>query len=209
MNQQSDFSGNTILSFHKRNMGQSLGKLRFWSNGGDILCRQHFSLRCSVFCIVMKFFTFNGVMSSWRSWIQVSDTLFSSFLSGKHIKMVVSELCSFVCFHSSACSSGDASCCGGSHDSGCEIKVEDDGTWSATPAYIAPAGVAALLYSPAHSHGLTRRERVRRALLRWHPDKAGRVLACVCEEGGERRRVKEGVEAVVRSLNELKSRESQ
>lgn len=71
-----------------------------------------------------------------------------------------------------------------------------------SPALITPHNVAAFLLSPTHSAQKTRRERLRCALLLWHPDKfEGRYLDRVRES--ERDAVQEGVKAVARCLHEL------
>ncbi|EJU04916.1 hypothetical protein DACRYDRAFT_104809 [Dacryopinax primogenitus] len=58
------------------------------------------------------------------------------------------------------------------------------------------------LFSDAHSSGKGKKERVREALLRWHPDKfEGRWMGRVRE--GEREMVREGMGRVVRFLGEL------
>ncbi|KAH9894801.1 hypothetical protein C8Q73DRAFT_691652 [Cubamyces lactineus] len=71
---------------------------------------------------------------------------------------------------------------------------------------ITPARVTRFVLSPLQP-GETRRDKVRNALRRWHPDRFGRVLARVGEE--ERESVEEGVGIVVRCLNDLLERENQ
>ncbi|KAL1945722.1 hypothetical protein VTO73DRAFT_1724 [Trametes versicolor] len=71
---------------------------------------------------------------------------------------------------------------------------------------ITTAKVTRFVLSPLQP-GETRREKVRNALRRWHPDRFGRVLARVDEE--DREMVEEGVGIVVRCLNSLLERESQ
>ncbi|KAH9851397.1 hypothetical protein C2E23DRAFT_733100 [Lenzites betulinus] len=71
---------------------------------------------------------------------------------------------------------------------------------------ITAAKVTRFVLSPLHP-GETRREKVRNALRRWHPDRFGRVLARVDDE--DRETVEEGVGIVVRCLNSLLERESQ
>ncbi|KAI0644407.1 hypothetical protein C8Q79DRAFT_894220, partial [Trametes meyenii] len=68
---------------------------------------------------------------------------------------------------------------------------------------LAPAKVTRFVLSPLHP-GETRREKVRTALRRWHPDRFGRVLARVGEE--DREAVEEGVGIVVRCLNGMLER---
>ncbi|KDQ17616.1 hypothetical protein BOTBODRAFT_29791 [Botryobasidium botryosum FD-172 SS1] len=71
-----------------------------------------------------------------------------------------------------------------------------------SPVAITPHNVAAFLLSPTHSAQKTRRERLRRALLLWHPDKfEGRYLDKV--DKADREAVREGVRAVARCLQEL------
>ena len=60
--------------------------------------------------------------------------------------------------------------------------------------------VATFILHPAHSPSQSRRERIRTALLRWHPDRF-RLLQRV--PGPERSAVEEGVCAVTRCLNDL------
>ncbi|CDO77624.1 hypothetical protein BN946_scf184946.g17 [Trametes cinnabarina] len=71
---------------------------------------------------------------------------------------------------------------------------------------ITSARVTRFVLSPLHP-GETRRDKVRNALRRWHPDRFGRVLARVDE--GEKETVEEGVGIVVRCLNDLLARENQ
>jgi hypothetical protein len=75
-----------------------------------------------------------------------------------------------------------------------------------SPSIIAPQAIVLFLFSPLHSLGQSRKERIRRALLRWHPDKLARVRARV-KLGPDQEWVEEGLGAVVRCLNELMSRE--
>lgn len=71
---------------------------------------------------------------------------------------------------------------------------------------IHPSRVAMFLLSPNHSEGQTRKERIKNALRRWHPDRFGRILLKVAED--EKKEVEEGVGIVVRCLNNLMERES-
>jgi hypothetical protein len=73
-------------------------------------------------------------------------------------------------------------------------------------AGIIPAGIVAFLLSPLHSQSQTRKDRIRSALLRWHPDRFQKFLVNVVEEDKES--VQEGVGIVVRCLNELMERET-
>ena len=73
-------------------------------------------------------------------------------------------------------------------------------------AGILPAGIISFLLSPLHSQSQTRKERIRSALLRWHPDRFHKFLDRVVE--AERESVQEGVGTVARCLNELMEREN-
>jgi hypothetical protein len=61
--------------------------------------------------------------------------------------------------------------------------------------------VVAFLFSGLHSQTQTRKERIRAAQLRWHPDRFRRFLGRVPEN--DKAAVEEGVGIVARSLNEL------
>ncbi|GJF00113.1 hypothetical protein PsYK624_163920 [Phanerochaete sordida] len=69
------------------------------------------------------------------------------------------------------------------------------------PEDITPEAIRELLFSTAHSPGQTRRERVKRALLRWHPDKFGPRLQRVPKS--ERKDVQRAVNLVAAYLNDL------
>lgn len=71
---------------------------------------------------------------------------------------------------------------------------------------ITTPAVAAFLFSTVHSANQSRRERVRAALLRWHPDRFARILARVADE--DRDGVEQSVNAVARCLNELMAHET-
>ena len=71
---------------------------------------------------------------------------------------------------------------------------------------LSPAKVAMFVLSPLHP-GETRREKVRNALRRWHPDRFGRLASRI--EEGEKEAIEEGVGIVARCLNDLLERESQ
>jgi len=73
-------------------------------------------------------------------------------------------------------------------------------------AGIIHAGIISFLLSPLHSQNQTRRDRIRSALLRWHPDRFHKFLDKVVEE--DRESVQEGVGIVARCLNELMEREN-
>jgi hypothetical protein len=71
---------------------------------------------------------------------------------------------------------------------------------------IIPMGITAFLLSPLHSQNQTRKDRIRSALLRWHPDRFHKFLVRVVEE--DKTSVQEGAGIVVRCLNELMERET-
>jgi hypothetical protein len=73
-------------------------------------------------------------------------------------------------------------------------------------ASITPAGIVQFLFSPLHSQNQSRKERIRSAQLRWHPDRFRRLLGRV--EEGEKQTVEEGVGIVARCLNDLMARET-
>ncbi|KAF8590969.1 hypothetical protein K439DRAFT_1627395 [Ramaria rubella] len=75
-----------------------------------------------------------------------------------------------------------------------------------SPSSISGANIAFFLLSPLHSGNKPRKERIREAMQRWHNDKfEPRYLPRVVE--GDRKAVKEGVDIVVRCLNELLTRQ--
>jgi hypothetical protein len=70
---------------------------------------------------------------------------------------------------------------------------------------ITAEAIRRFLASEHHTSEKTHRERVKEALLRWHPDRFGsRILEHVRE--GQRDEVRKGVDIVVRCLNELLSK---
>ncbi|TFY54091.1 hypothetical protein EVJ58_g9065 [Rhodofomes roseus] len=71
---------------------------------------------------------------------------------------------------------------------------------------ITPARIALFVLSTSHSEGQSRKERIKAALRRWHPDRFGRWLARVDEH--DRRKVEEGAGTVVRCLNDLLQRDN-
>ncbi|KAG2368132.1 hypothetical protein BDR07DRAFT_1448467 [Suillus spraguei] len=75
-----------------------------------------------------------------------------------------------------------------------------------TPSEITPEGIGAFILSTAHSPEQSPKERIRAALLRWHPDRFCRVLGRVRES--ERNAVEEGVGIVVRCLNDLLTKDN-
>jgi hypothetical protein len=70
------------------------------------------------------------------------------------------------------------------------------------PADITRDAIVALLFSNLHSQTQTRKERIRAAQLRWHPDRFRRFLGRVSES--DKAAVEEGVGIIARCLNELK-----
>jgi len=73
-------------------------------------------------------------------------------------------------------------------------------------AEITPAAVARFIFSPAHSQGMSRKERIKNALRRWHPDRFGRMLSRVAEK--DKAAVERGVGIVARCLNDLLAQEN-
>jgi hypothetical protein len=73
-------------------------------------------------------------------------------------------------------------------------------------AEITPVAIAKFVFSPAHSEGVSRKEKIRSALRRWHPDRFGRVLGRVDEKDKEA--VEKGVGIVARCLNDLLAQEN-
>ncbi|KAK7053396.1 hypothetical protein VNI00_004022 [Paramarasmius palmivorus] len=74
-----------------------------------------------------------------------------------------------------------------------------------SPEQITLSAISEFLLSPLHSQSLTRKDRIRAAQLRWHPDRFQRMMHRV--PSTEKDMVVEGVGAVARSLNELMGRE--
>ena len=71
---------------------------------------------------------------------------------------------------------------------------------------ITPDAIKKFVFSPAHSEGMSRKERIKSALRRWHPDRFGRVLSRVGEK--DKGAVERGVGIVARCLNELLAQEN-
>lgn len=65
--------------------------------------------------------------------------------------------------------------------------------------------IVAFLFSPLHSQTMSRKDRIRSAQLRWHPDRFRRFDSRITDE--DRAAVEEGVGIVARCLNELMERE--
>lgn len=66
---------------------------------------------------------------------------------------------------------------------------------------ITPEAVSAFILSGLHSEGIPRKERVRDALRRWHPDRFGRLISRITQDDWAV--VEYGVGVVVRCLNGL------
>lgn len=71
---------------------------------------------------------------------------------------------------------------------------------------ITPAVITKFILSPAHSKGISQKERIKSALRRWHPDRFGRILHRVDER--EKGAVERGVGIVARCLNDLLAQEN-
>jgi hypothetical protein len=71
---------------------------------------------------------------------------------------------------------------------------------------ITPDTIAKFIFSPVHSEGMSRKERIKSALRRWHPDRFGRVLSRVDEK--DKGAVERGVGIIARCLNELLAQEN-
>lgn len=74
-----------------------------------------------------------------------------------------------------------------------------------TPEDITPTAIMSFLLSPAHSQNQTRKDRLRNAQLRWHPDRFRRLMRKVAEK--DQGAIEEGVGIVARCLNDLMARE--
>ncbi|KAJ7497371.1 hypothetical protein FB451DRAFT_1211195 [Mycena latifolia] len=75
-----------------------------------------------------------------------------------------------------------------------------------TVEQITPVEMEFFLLSPLHSEDQTAKERIRRAQLRWHPDRFRRILGKV--KSTDRAAVEEGAGAVARCLNDMMARET-
>lgn len=73
-------------------------------------------------------------------------------------------------------------------------------------ADITPVAIAKFIFSPTHSEGMGRKDRIKCALRRWHPDRFGRVLGRV--DGKDKEVVERGVGIVARCLNDLLAQEN-
>ena len=72
------------------------------------------------------------------------------------------------------------------------------------PADVTPDAIATFLFSQLHSPHLSRKERIRNAQLRWHPDRFRRVMGRVKSE--DKAKVEEAVGIVARCLNDLRNK---
>ncbi|KAG5639417.1 hypothetical protein H0H81_002949 [Sphagnurus paluster] len=79
-------------------------------------------------------------------------------------------------------------------------------TQPAKPENMKPAAIIQFLFSNLHSENLTRKERIRAAQLRWHPDRFQRTLAKVVDQ--DKALVEEGAGVVARCLNDMMARET-
>jgi len=70
---------------------------------------------------------------------------------------------------------------------------------------ITPSTIVTLLLSPFHSQKQTRKERLRSAQLRWHPDRFCKLMGRIRDE--DKKAVEEGVGIISRCLNDLMSKE--
>lgn len=65
--------------------------------------------------------------------------------------------------------------------------------------------IVALVFSPLHSQNQTRKDRIRSAQLRWHPDRFRRFMGRISDK--DKAAVEEGIGIVARCLNELMEKE--
>jgi hypothetical protein len=72
------------------------------------------------------------------------------------------------------------------------------------PADITPEAIATFLFSQLHSPQLSRKERIRNAQLRWHPDRFRRLMGRVKTE--DKAKVEGTVGIVARCLNDLRNK---
>ncbi|KAJ6625569.1 hypothetical protein B0H10DRAFT_1782931 [Mycena sp. CBHHK59/15] len=75
-----------------------------------------------------------------------------------------------------------------------------------TVEQITPAEIELFLLSPLHSEGQSKKDRIRGAQLRWHPDRFRRILGTV--ETKDKAAVEAGAGIVARCLNDLMARET-
>ncbi|KAM6502206.1 hypothetical protein JOM56_002183, partial [Amanita muscaria] len=67
------------------------------------------------------------------------------------------------------------------------------------PEEMSPADIASFLLSPLHSKSHTRKERIRIAQLRWHPDRFRKFMSRIADS--DKAKVEDGVGIVARCLN--------
>lgn len=72
------------------------------------------------------------------------------------------------------------------------------------PADLTPEAISTFLFSQLHSLQLSRKERIRSAQLRWHPDRFRRLMGRVKAE--DKAKVEEAVGVVARCLNDLRNK---
>ena len=71
-------------------------------------------------------------------------------------------------------------------------------------ADLTPEAISTFLFSQLHSSQLSRKERIRSAQLRWHPDRFRRLMGRVKAE--DKAQVEEAVGIVARCLNDLRNK---
>ncbi|KAG5648515.1 hypothetical protein DXG03_003126 [Asterophora parasitica] len=74
------------------------------------------------------------------------------------------------------------------------------------PDDMRPASIVQFLVSHLHSENQTRKERIRAAQLRWHPDRFQRILGRVTD--ADKAKVEEAVGIIARCLNDLMAQET-
>jgi hypothetical protein len=72
------------------------------------------------------------------------------------------------------------------------------------PVNLTPEAISTFLFSQLHSLQLSRKERIRNAQLRWHPDRFRRLMGRVKAE--DKAKVEEAVGIVARCLNDLRNK---
>ena len=72
------------------------------------------------------------------------------------------------------------------------------------PGDVTPEAIATFLFSQLHSKQLSRKERIRNAQLRWHPDRFRRLMGRI--KAGDKAKVEEAVGTVAICLNDLRNK---
>ena len=75
---------------------------------------------------------------------------------------------------------------------------------ASSPIDLTPEAISTFLFSELHSLQLSRKERIRSAQLRWHPDRFRRLMGRVKAE--DKAKVEEAVGNVARCLNDLRNK---